>query len=41
MRDEVMEAARDRQQPFTYGSLPARRDFYFVAEKRTDGAKRC
>jgi tetratricopeptide (TPR) repeat protein len=34
VRDEVLEATKDRQQPFTYGSLPARRDFYFVAGKQ-------
>jgi uncharacterized caspase-like protein len=34
VRDDVLEATKDRQQPFTYGSLPARRDFYFVAGKQ-------
>jgi hypothetical protein len=33
VRDDVLEATRDRQQPFTYGSLPGRRDFFFVAGK--------
>jgi tetratricopeptide (TPR) repeat protein len=31
VRDEVMDATGKRQQPFTYGSLPGKRDFYFVA----------
>jgi tetratricopeptide (TPR) repeat protein len=30
VRDDVMEATNRRQQPFTYGSLPGRQDFYFV-----------
>jgi tetratricopeptide (TPR) repeat protein len=30
---DVLEATKDRQQPFTYGSLPGRRDFFFVAGK--------
>jgi uncharacterized caspase-like protein len=34
VRDDVIEATRKRQQPFTYGSLPGRRDFFFVAGKR-------
>jgi hypothetical protein len=33
VRDDVLEATNDRQQPFTYGSLPGRRDFYFVAKR--------
>jgi tetratricopeptide (TPR) repeat protein len=33
VRDDVLEATDNRQQPFTYGSLPGRRDFYFVAPK--------
>jgi uncharacterized caspase-like protein len=33
VRDEVLEATGQRQQPFTYGSLPGRRDFFFVAAK--------
>jgi tetratricopeptide (TPR) repeat protein len=32
VRDDVIEATRRRQQPFTYGSLPGRRDFFFVAK---------
>jgi Tfp pilus assembly protein PilF len=30
VRDDVIDATNDRQQPFTYGSLPGRRDFFFV-----------
>lgn len=33
VRDEVWQATNRQQQPFTYGSLPGREDFYFVAEK--------
>ncbi len=33
VRDDVLEATNKRQQPFTYGSLPGRRDFFFVAGK--------
>lgn len=33
VRDEVLKATNRQQQPFTYGSLPGREDFYFVAEK--------
>jgi tetratricopeptide (TPR) repeat protein len=31
VRDDVLEVTRKRQQPYTYGSLPASRDFFFVA----------
>jgi uncharacterized caspase-like protein len=31
VRDDVLEATDNRQQPFTYGSLPGRRDFFFVS----------
>lgn len=31
VRDDVWKATDRRQQPFTYGSLPGREDFYFVA----------
>jgi hypothetical protein len=31
VRDDVMNATGRRQQPFTYGSLPAVRDYYFLA----------
>jgi tetratricopeptide (TPR) repeat protein len=30
VRDDVMEATAVRQEPFTYGSLPGKEDFYFV-----------
>lgn len=33
VRDDVMEATAGRQEPFTYGSLPGREDFFFVATK--------
>jgi hypothetical protein len=33
VRDDVWKATNKKQQPFTYGSLPGREDFYFVAEK--------
>jgi uncharacterized caspase-like protein len=33
VRDDVLAATKGRQQPFTYGSLPAARDFFFVAGK--------
>ena len=33
IRDDVMEATAGRQEPFTYGSLPGREDFFFVAGK--------
>ncbi len=32
-RDDVLQATHNRQQQFTYGSLPRRRDFYFVATR--------
>lgn len=31
VRDDVMEVTAGRQEPYTYGSLPGREDFYFVA----------
>jgi uncharacterized caspase-like protein len=31
VRDDVLQATSRRQQPYTYGSLPASEDFYFVA----------
>jgi hypothetical protein len=31
VRDEVLEATNRRQQPYSYGSLPGREDFYFTA----------
>jgi tetratricopeptide (TPR) repeat protein len=30
VRDDVMDTTAGRQEPFTYGSLPGREDFYFV-----------
>ncbi|MEH2529329.1 tetratricopeptide (TPR) repeat protein [Bradyrhizobium sp. AZCC 1588] len=33
VRDDVWMATNRTQQPFTYGSLPGREDFYFVAGK--------
>jgi Tfp pilus assembly protein PilF len=30
VRDDVIDATNNRQEPFSYGSLPGRRDFYFV-----------
>jgi tetratricopeptide (TPR) repeat protein len=30
VRDDVIDATDNRQEPFTYGSLPGRRDFFFV-----------
>jgi uncharacterized caspase-like protein len=31
VREDVMHATARRQQPFTYGSLPGSKDYYFVA----------
>jgi uncharacterized caspase-like protein len=33
VRDDVMEATAGRQEPYTYGSLPGREDFFFVASE--------
>ncbi|MEH2567750.1 caspase family protein [Bradyrhizobium sp. AZCC 2289] len=33
VRDDVMEATAGRQEPYTYGSLPGREDFFFVPAK--------
>jgi uncharacterized caspase-like protein len=33
VRDDVLAATIKRQQPYTYGSLPSRRHFFFVAGK--------
>ena len=33
VRDDVMEMTGNQQQPFSYGSISGRRDFYFVATK--------
>ena len=32
VRDDVVEMTQRRQQPFTYGSVPGRADFFFVAK---------
>jgi hypothetical protein len=32
VRDDVLEATQGRQEPFTYGSLPGREDFFFAAQ---------
>jgi tetratricopeptide (TPR) repeat protein len=31
LHDDVMEATDNRQEPYTYGALPGREDFFFVA----------
>lgn len=33
VRDDVMETTAGRQEPYTYGSLPGREDFFFVAPR--------
>jgi uncharacterized caspase-like protein len=30
VRDDVLDATRGRQEPFTYGSLSAREEYFFV-----------
>src|SRR5205085_10266601 len=30
VRDDVLDATDNKQEPFVYGSLPGRQDFYFV-----------
>jgi hypothetical protein len=30
VRDDVMDATAGRQEPYTYGSLPGKGDFFFV-----------
>ena len=32
VRDDVMEATAGLQEPYTYGSLPGREDFFFLAK---------
>lgn len=32
VRDDVMDLTRSRQQPFSYGSISGRQDFYFIAK---------
>ncbi len=36
VRDDVMDMTRRRQQPFTYGSVSGRQEFYFVAAKAAE-----
>ena len=31
IRDDAMDVTAGRQEPFTYGTLPGREDFLFVA----------
>jgi uncharacterized caspase-like protein len=33
VRDDVMEATAGRQEPYTYGSLPGKEDFFFVTAR--------
>jgi uncharacterized caspase-like protein len=33
VRDDVMQATSNRQQPFSYGSVPGRQDYFFIAGK--------
>jgi hypothetical protein len=33
VRDVVMDATNRAQEPFSYGSISGRRDFYFIAQK--------
>ena len=33
VRDDVLAATNRRQQPFSYGSVPGRQDFFFVAAR--------
>jgi len=33
VRDDVLDSTEGRQEPFTYGSLPGREDFYFVGAR--------
>jgi hypothetical protein len=39
VHDGVLEATNNRQQPFTYGSLPGRRDFHFVAKPSAEAGR--
>jgi uncharacterized caspase-like protein len=32
VRDDVMESTAGRQEPYTYGSLPGKEDFFFIAK---------
>jgi uncharacterized caspase-like protein len=31
VRDDVLDATQRQQQPYSYGSLPGREDYYFLA----------
>ncbi len=33
VREDVLDATNNRQEPFTYGSVTAKREFYFLAGK--------
>jgi hypothetical protein len=37
VRDDVLEATRHEQQPFSYGSISGRQDFYFLAPAAKNG----
>src|SRR6202012_834805 len=39
VRDDVMDLTSNRQQPFSYGSISGRRDFYFVPQATAAAAK--
>jgi len=39
VRDDVLEATRGKQEPFTYGSLPGREDFYFFPVSENAGVR--
>jgi hypothetical protein len=39
VRDDVMEATAGRQEPYTYGSLPGREDFFFVHDRLAHRSK--
>jgi hypothetical protein len=36
VRDDVMDITGRRQQPFSYGSVSGRQDFYFVAAQAAE-----
>lgn len=38
VRDDVIDMTGNQQQPFSYGSISGRRDFYFVAQRTTEDA---
>jgi hypothetical protein len=33
VRDDVMEVTANRQQPFSYGSLSGRQDYFFISNR--------